>query len=211
MSEYKGEITPLKSAFFAGLLVLALCSSYYLFHTQLDHEISLKAVAFGEGTWVKSLWFVLSEMGQDWFQVLVSVVVAIVYYNKCHYKLSRVWYSSIVIYLMSGIFVQIIKFIVGRPRPSMWPEYVPSFLEMGAKMHSWPSGHTMTTFAWLACLMPFYGKKVQVIMFLIACGVSYSRIGSGAHYPSDVLSGAVIGYIFGMIMREKFKLNKEVL
>lgn len=211
MAHYTGEITRKKMVFFSILLMVTLVVSYYLFVSGLDKEISRASISFLKGFGIQDVWGLLSRMGEDWFQILVSVSFGVFYYKKCHYKLSRIWYSSIVIYLLSGVLVQIMKFVVARPRPKMLPEYDPVFFEFGAKMASWPSGHTMTTFAWLACLMPFYGKKIQLFMFVMACAVGYSRVGLGSHYLSDVISGAVIGYIFGMLMREKFKLNKEVV
>ncbi|MFT7433441.1 MAG: membrane-associated phospholipid phosphatase, partial [Alphaproteobacteria bacterium] len=67
-----------------------------------------------------------------------------------------------------------------------------------------------TTFAWLACLLPFYPRKIQVVLALTACLVSFSRIGIGAHYMSDVVSAAVLGYVVGVLIRDKLKLGVKV-
>ena len=48
-------------------------------------------------------------------------------------------------------------------------------------------------------------KKFRYIWFVFACLVAFSRAYFGVHYVSDVMVGAVIGYLIGlsMVMIEK--------
>jgi len=191
--------------FFSVIVFLGL--SFYLYITKMDVTIHDDVLLWGESESIQDFWGYLSRMGQEWFQILVCVFFGVYYYKKCNYRLSRLWYGSIAVYLIVGIFAQILKFTVGRPRPKLLPDYDFAWFEMAARLHSWPSGHTITTFAWLACLLPFYGKKVQIILIALACLIGFSRVGLGSHYMSDVLSGAVLGYVVGVLLREKFKLG----
>ncbi|MFT7434037.1 MAG: membrane-associated phospholipid phosphatase, partial [Alphaproteobacteria bacterium] len=165
-------------------VLLAFAISFYLYHSKLDIAIHGVAVHWAVAEGSQEVWGYLSRMGQEWFQILTCVFFGVYYYFKCNYRMSRLWYGSIVVYLSAGVLVQFIKAFVGRPRPKMLPQYEPEWFEMAARMHSWPSGHTITTFAWLACLLPFYPRKIQVVLALTACLVSFSRIGIGAHYMS---------------------------
>tara|TARA_R110000868_G_scaffold262401_2_gene521134 strand:- start:115244 stop:115891 length:648 start_codon:yes stop_codon:yes gene_type:complete len=202
-----------KKALMLFSVLAAFSLSYYLYITRLDVDIHRSVIAWGSDagfkTQLQDVWGLLSRIGEDWFKIIVSITMGVFYYKKCHYQLSRVWYSSIIIYMLSGVLVQIMKFIVGRPRPKMLPEYNVEWFEFGARMNSWPSGHTITTFAFLACVLPFYPRKIQIPMVLLAGLIGFSRVGIGAHYMGDVISGAVLGYVVGTLLLQKFKLRKS--
>jgi len=191
-------------------VLLLFTVSYYLYISKLDIAIHDAVILWGKPYGIQHMWGLISRIGEDGIQAIICVFFGIFYYLKCDYRLSRLWYGSIIVYLMSGIFIQLIKFTVGRPRPKLLPEYDPAWFETAARMHSWPSGHTTTTFALLACLLPFYTRKIQIILIFIAMSIGFSRVGLGSHYMSDVLSGAVLGYVIGALLREKFKLGEKI-
>jgi membrane-associated phospholipid phosphatase len=59
---------------------------------------------------------------------------------------------------------------------------------------SFPSGHTAAAFSLATSLSITYPKWYVIAPSAIwACGVGFSRINQGVHYPSDVLAGAAIG------------------
>jgi undecaprenyl-diphosphatase len=59
---------------------------------------------------------------------------------------------------------------------------------------SFPSGHTSTSFMLATSLSLAYSKWYVIIpSYLYAGTVAYSRIDLGVHYPTDVLTGALIG------------------
>lgn len=73
-------------------------------------------------------------------------------------------------------------------------------------LHSFPSGHTITAFAAasavLAVILP--GKKpirtglLAAAIIALATAVGLSRIAVGAHWPRDVLAGALFGWLAGL-------------
>jgi len=59
--------------------------------------------------------------------------------------------------------------------------------------YSFPSDHAAALFA-VAMSFYFSGyKKLSYIMFAVAIIVSFFRIATGIHWPTDVLAGAVLG------------------
>lgn len=65
------------------------------------------------------------------------------------------------------------------------------------KALAWPSGHTSSSFAVAAVLDEFYGPKVGIPAYIGAGFVGFRMMDSGDHWASDVLFGAVLGYVVG--------------
>jgi membrane-associated phospholipid phosphatase len=97
--------------------------------------------------------------------------------------------SSVV---MSAILTTILKYAVNRPRPFVT---YPDIEKVGSGgSPSFPSGHTSEAFAFATSVSLFYPKWYVIApSFAWAGAVGYSRIDLGVHYPSDVLSGAILG------------------
>ncbi len=91
------------------------------------------------------------------------------------------------------------KSIFRRARPYVtYPDDI--FNRSISKDFSFPSGHTSNAFA-TATLISLDQKKwyVTVPAFLWAGSVAYSRMYLGAHYPTDVIGGLVIGVGVGFL------------
>jgi undecaprenyl-diphosphatase len=64
---------------------------------------------------------------------------------------------------------------------------------------SFPSSHAMNMFA-QATLFSFFFRKKSAWFFLFAAIIGFSRIYVGAHYPFDVLGGAIFGVCIGALV-----------
>jgi membrane-associated phospholipid phosphatase len=89
-----------------------------------------------------------------------------------------------------------LKYAVKRDRPFV--TYPDEFKDKTghdySDSYSFPSGHTTTAFATATALTLDYPKWYVIVpSYAYAGTVAYSRMHLGVHYPSDVLTGAIIG------------------
>jgi undecaprenyl-diphosphatase len=70
--------------------------------------------------------------------------------------------------------------------------------------HSFPSGHTASSFA-AATALAFYYPKAAPLAYMLATGVAVSRVHLGVHFPSDTAVGGVIGIGIGTFSAWLFK------
>lgn len=93
----------------------------------------------------------------------------------------------------------ILKHLVSRPRP--WLEVAGlTALVTEKDPNSFPSGHTTAAFAFAGALWraaPDRWMKWTALACALLMGLS--RLYVGVHYPSDVLTGALIGLLSGWL------------
>lgn len=91
------------------------------------------------------------------------------------------------------------KQLIERPRPPK--EWIPhDEVEDRPASSSFPSGHTAAAFAFTAGVASSW-PAVGALAAAPAVAVAVERVQSGAHYPSDVAAGALIGVASAGIVR----------
>ncbi|GHE62198.1 hypothetical protein GCM10014715_14720 [Streptomyces spiralis] len=96
------------------------------------------------------------------------------------------------------------KQLADRPRPPK--EWIPhDEVEDRPASSSFPSGHTAAAAAFTAAVWPTW-PVAGIACALPACVVAIERVQSGAHYPSDVAAGAVIGLATAWLVRHSPRL-----
>ncbi len=84
-----------------------------------------------------------------------------------------------------------LKPVIARARPC-WVNTDIHLLVSSPKDYSFPSGHTMSSFA-AAVVLFLRNKKVGIWALLLAAMIAFSRLYLYVHYPSDVAVGLVLG------------------
>lgn len=70
-----------------------------------------------------------------------------------------------------------------------------------ARGRSFPSGHTSQAFYLAALLLKHFhlGVEAALVLYGLAAVVALTRMYIGAHYPRDVLAGAILGSVWGLL------------
>ncbi len=136
----------------------------------------------------------VTHLGDGRFILTLAVILS---FRKIKYG-----WGIILTFLTSGLLAQIFKFIFDEPRPLKYFENIYNLhLIEGVKvytLHSFPSGHTASAFALAVCLLAISNNKFwQLIVFIYAIMVGYSRMYLSQHFLIDVWVGSIIGTLVG--------------
>ncbi len=108
-----------------------------------------------------------------------------------------------------GLITNILKRIVGRGRPSEF-ETVGAFSFQNIfndwTFQSFPSGHSATAVA-MAFVIGFLWPRLFPLFLVIGIVVAASRVPVGAHYPTDVFAGCIVGMLGAYLVRNVFALR----
>lgn len=146
----------------------------------------------------KILFLFITQFGDSTFYLIGFAIIALLFH---YYWKHFVWRNRFLFLFaavaVSGILTDIIKVIAGRYRPSELFEkglYGFDFFHLNRALTSFPSGHTTTAFA-LAAAIIYLWPRFSIPAWIFAVTVGISRIAITAHYPSDVLGGALTGIL----------------
>ena len=92
---------------------------------------------------------------------------------------------------------QIVGHALPRPRPYL--AHSVNQLIAPSVDTSFPSDHATLGFA-VAVMIWHYNRKVGAGLLILALLLAFSRVFVGAHYPSDVLGGAVLGTVTSLVI-----------
>jgi len=164
----------------------------YLFN--LINQFALK------WAWLDVLAIILAEF----FPYLLIIALAI-FLLKDYRKYSKIVIEALVAAFFARFaLVSFIRWVLPRARPFLNNNVNLLFEHQGS---SFPSGHAAFFFA-LSTIIYFYNKKIGALFFLTSILIVLARIFSGIHWPSDILAGAIVGIISGLVIKQGAKLLK---
>lgn len=95
------------------------------------------------------------------------------------------------------VFVSILRKLINRPRPYSSLEIEP-IIKKEKQGESMPSRHIFSVFM-IAMTFLYVNPLWSVFLFITGIILGAIRIIGGVHYPSDILVGALIGIVSGLL------------
>ncbi len=170
---------------------------------ELDKELFLYLNSFYNDFWDTIMLMVTRK--ETW----VPLYAAIVFYIIKNYR-SKAWiilFSVALLILASDQLSVLLKVTVQRFRPVHEPAIaglVHNVLRKGG-LYGFVSSHASNSVAILVFTSRIFKKRSYYILLLFwVLAFCYSRIYSGVHYPLDLIGGAILGWMLGVLF---FKLT----
>jgi len=152
-----------------------------------DHRLMRRVHRWRPPRWFR-LWMIYAtRAGDGWLWYALSLVILI---DGGHERFAALGAAGTAC-LTGVILFVILKKLAGRTRPNKlephcWATVLPP------DEFSFPSGHTITAFAFALAVGGFYPLALGVLLFC-AFSIATSRIMLGMHFLSDVIAGALLG------------------
>lgn len=143
--------------------------------------------------WLDWIMLGVTQLGNGLAALVIALVLFFVQENRLARELSL---GALTLWLV----VELVKSIAHRSRPfvRLTQTRIVGYRERG---QSFPSGHTSQAFFLVTLLVQHYALNfgVVLILYIVAVAVGLTRMYVGAHYPRDVLAGAILGSVWGIL------------
>jgi undecaprenyl-diphosphatase len=109
-------------------------------------------------------------------------------------------------FIVTSAIAFLLKEIISRPRPFMALGFGEPLLDVLGS--SFPSAHAAVSFA----MLPFFEReypKLKYLWLAFALLICFIRLYFPVHYLSDILFGAVLGYVIGYVFSNKKLIKKK--
>jgi membrane-associated phospholipid phosphatase len=182
--------------YFGGLIIILITSIFFLVLN--GKEAAFISLNSYHPFYLNVFFINFTFMGDGVFAL--CLVAAIIYY----FKKRKLGFALLYSFLISGLAVQIIKNIVNSTGPKLYFEagtYLNFINDVTLGGHAgFPSGHTASAFAIATVLaLMMKNKKLQLLILMAAILVGYSRIYLAQHFLVDVIIGALLGTVSGIL------------
>jgi undecaprenyl-diphosphatase len=185
---------------YAAMWLGFLAKWAWLRWVDLNATAPLHGYALAHPAWIRFWEVVCTVFGPDGFRVigLAIVVLAAVRRNV------RAALFVLVCIGLSGVLSATAKGLADRPRPAAAMVY--------AAMSSFPSGHAIAAMAGVLALLVvtagLLGRArpyAVVLGALVVVAVGFGRVALAVHYPSDVVAGWALGYLWFLLCLAVFR------
>lgn len=182
--------------YFGGLLVILFAAMLFLMLN--GKEAAFISLNSYHPFYLNVFFINYTFMGDGIFAVCL---IALMFF---YFKRKQAGFALLYAFLISGLAAQLLKNLFNSPRPKLYFEpgtylnFIDGVTLSGSS--SFPSGHTATAFAIATVLvLMMKNKNGQLLILMAAALVGYSRIYLAQHFLLDVIAGALLGTVSGIL------------
>ncbi len=195
MARLSTHLSQQRAFFLAFLLLWLVALIPQLYHSQ---DALFLVVNHHNSPLLDRLFFYLTWLGDGLTALLLVIVLLFISYRQA--------ILGALMFIFTAILAQLLKNLAFadhfRPMKTLAGSaglHIPPGVEL-LYNHSFPSGHTTTAFAMATFAVLAWRGRLWWLWLLLAAGVGYSRIYLTHHYPADVLAGAMLGTVGGLLV-----------
>jgi len=186
----KDVLFKIRVFFVPYLVVLMLCLLIKILFSREQIYFAVNSRNFPFGDFISPY---LTDLGNFWTVIVLSLILVMFSYAKA--------FMLLLVNTVTALTAQVVKHIFDSPRPTLYFQsqlahiHFVKGVEM-LRLHSFPSGHTVTAFS-TAVLFTYWAKNKfwGFPLLILAMCVGYSRMYLSEHFFEDVTAGSVIGTI----------------
>jgi len=153
-----------------------------------------------------NLMLFITQLGNPKIVVLVAGITILTLWWR-RYRLEMMVF---VITCLGGFILNRgLKLFFSKPRPQLWKQLIVE------TSYSFPSGHALGSivlYGFLAYLLAIYYPKFSPIIYVLAViligSIGISRLYLGVHWPTDIIAGYGVGFLWLMICITILKLQR---
>jgi undecaprenyl-diphosphatase len=139
-----------------------------------------------------------------YFWYVLLGVLAVLWLRNFKKYLPLFWQVATAAILSRGIITEAIRFFWQRSRPFVEQDLTPLIEHVASP--SFPSGHAALYFA-IATIVYAHNKKAGIFFFAGAVLIGMGRVLADIHWPSDIVAGAIVWIISGLLV---VQLSKRI-
>ncbi|BAY18862.1 phosphoesterase [Nostoc sp. HK-01] len=209
------RLAPLIATF--GIFGLASCLFILFVLAELFEEV-LEREAFAFDTYfllwlhqfanpsLDNVMLTITNLGNPSVVVLVVVVSLAILWWRRYFQEAKIFAIACLgaLILNTGL-----KLLFTKPRPQLWPQLI------SETSFSFPSGHalgSLVLYGFLGYLLathyPRFAQFIYSVTVMAIAAIGISRLYLGVHWPTDVIAGYGVGFLWLTICIAMLKLQK---
>ncbi|MEH1962905.1 MAG: phosphatase PAP2 family protein [Nostoc sp.] len=148
----------------------------------------------------------ITNLGNPSTVVIVAGVTVLLLWWRRYREEAKVF----VIACLGGLILNTgLKLFFSKPRPELWHRLI------SETSFSFPSGHALGSMVLygfiayeLATHYPHFAKVIYSLTVILIAAIGISRLYLGVHWPTDIIAGYGVGFLWLMICITMLKLQK---